>query len=539
MKDNPMDSSSITPKPWPPAPYDTAAEHFRLWNAWYVGNLDDLTDIYGSGTHTRHKVTSKGFTEDHEKFFWGRPNDADTARRHVPKPSNLARKSSTLLFSEPPRIGLGEKDEEDKKLSDRLDKIFGVRGFSKKLSAAGELASVLGGVYLYPWWDKEVTDHVVASYMSYDVAVPEWRHDHLTAVTFWSTLTEPGVTPTERYLERHEKGKITHRVYRGDATNLGDPIPIEEHPMTSWVKDKKNGVVATGLDRLHVVHIRNAVPNRQNRLLPQLANLGRSDFEDMLGLFDAYDEAYTSLMRDIQDAKSRIFVSPEILDDLGPGKGQRFDSEKHLYHSMGSGLGSLNGDGGDPIVDVKFAIRVEEHKAALELIDEAIYEAAGLSDPQTKNGALGQRTATEIDSIAAISESTRKAKINEWLPGLVDFVEIVMELDAIHFGTGLAMTDTPEVQFQSKSHVDDTDQAQAHSMKVGAGLMSVEQSLREQHPDWTNKEIKAEQDRIIDDLRTRSQIEYGALQGDEAPPEEGVGEEIMGIEPETGEEEDG
>lgn len=519
-----MEESSIIPKPWPPAPYDIAADHFRTWNAWYVGNLDELTDIYGNSTATRAKITSRGMTEDHEKFFWGRPNDADTARRHVPKPSNLARKSSTLLFSEPPRISLSEKDEDDKALAERLDKIFGARGFGKKLAAAGELASVLGGVYLYPWWDKSVTDHVVASYMTYDVAVPEWRHDHLVAVTFWSVLSEPGVTPTLRYLERHEKGKITHRVYQGDSSNLGDPLPVADHPMTSWIKNK-SGVIKTGLDRMHVVHIRNAVPNRENRLTPQLANLGRSDFEGLCGLFDAYDEAYTSLMRDVQDAKSRLFASPDILDDLGPGKGQRFDPDKHLYHSMGSGLGSLKDGGGDPLIDIKFDIRVEEHKAVLEFVDEALYEGVGLSDPQTKNGALGQRTATEIDSMAAISESTRKAKINEWQPGLIDFVSIVMELDAIHFKTGLAMTEPPEVQFQAKSHIDEAEQSQAHATKVGAGLMSRKRSLREQNPDWTEKEIDAEYDEIMEDMRLQAEIEYGA--GSEEPeeePMEGTGE---------------
>ncbi|WNO28313.1 portal protein [Corynebacterium phage PSonyx] len=511
---------------WPPEPYDIQQKKYGIWNTWYIGDTHRLREIYSRNEHLQATINNQRRTNrDVQEFFWGRDAEEDVAKRHLPIPSNIARKISQLLFAKPPRIGVGEKDEKNTEAVKRIEKIFGPRAFGKELSQAAELQSVLGGVYLRPWWDKDIADHVVASVMSADTAIPEWRYNRLVAVTFWSIVSQPGKTPVERHLERHEKGRIIHRVYRGTETTLGEPIDIDDHPQTSWVEDKEHGIIATGIDELDVVYIPNIQPNRENRLVPGLANLGRSDFEGIESKFDEADEIWSSLMRDVDDAKSRLFVSPDVLEDLGPGQGQQFVREQHLYRKKGNGFGSLAEDSGDSITQIQFDIRIEEHKSVRREIEEVIEEAVGLSTQHTKQ-TIGAMTATEIDAKESIKEATREAKINEWHPKLVDFVEIVMKLDAHHFGTNIHLTDTPVVHFSAKSVINESEQANAHSVKVGQGLMSREQSVKEQHPDWTSTEVNEEIEKIWEDRKKDAEITYGAgAGGDEDPmPDEGTGD---------------
>src|SRR5690606_13784072 len=134
-----------------------------------------------------------------------------------------------------------------------------------------------------------------------DAAVPEWRWKRLAAVTFWSILEQDGQRVV-RHLERHERGRIVHQLYEGSADDLGRPIPLSEHPATEWAADVVNAdsAIETGTQRLTAAYVPNVRPSRAWRGVPQLAPLGRSDFDGIEGLLDALDETYTSWMRDVR-----------------------------------------------------------------------------------------------------------------------------------------------------------------------------------------------------------------------------------------------
>lgn len=508
---------------WPPAPYDLMADEMRVWTAWWTGDTEELSEIYEtrhlfeSATRRARRYLRPG-QESQDLFFWGRPNEQGTKRRHVSVPAAVARASAALLFSKPPRIAPGPDDEANEELADRMEMIFGATAYGGSLHEAAELTSVHGTVYLRPWIDKEVADHVVPSHVPADRAIPEFRFNRLVAVTFWTDVSEPGEQPVLRHLERHEKGKNYHALYAGDESTLGQRVDLEDHPATAWAADivDEDGMFETRLPYLDIVPVPNILPNRTWHSIAGLAPLGRSDFDGIESEFDALDEVHTSWMRDVEDGKSRLVVDEDAVQDLGPGRGGAFDTEQHLFLKMRPSLGAA-ADNANMVQDIKFDIRYQEHAQTAAEIKQHILEHVGISANQFADGplAVGVPTATEVNSKDNITETTRGAKINYWQAALIRFVEIVMRMDAIHFKTGLHMADRPTIQFAAHHSMSEADRAQIVVTKRSAGLQSREEGVKELNPDWTKDEVAEELERIRIDELEAAKLAFG--QGLEEP----------------------
>lgn len=529
---------------WPPAPFDSMVEAMAVWRAWWAGDTDALSDIYTSrqllrpGTHS--KKAARQPNSENELFFWGRPNEQGDRRRHVSTPAAVARASAALLFAKHPRINLSERDGKNEELVNRLEKIFGPRAYGGELISAGEVQSALGGVFLRPWWDRDVADHVIPSHVPADRAIPIFRVNRLVGVTFWTTVSEPGDSPVLRHLEVHTvkdgAGRNYHFLFAGTEGELGERIDLREHPATAWAADKvdEDGGFDTYLDSLDVVYVPNVQPNRTWHDSPGLALLGRSDFDGIEGEFDTLDEVYTSWMRDVEDAKSRLFVDESMIEDHGPGRGGSYDPEKRVYTALKTGLGAVT-DGGPPITDVKFEIRWNEHAQTMAEIKQHILEHVGISAQHFADGPLSvNATATEVNSRDIMTKTTRASKAAFWERGLAEFVWIVMKLDSIHFSTGLSVRDMPEVHFTTRHVESELDIAQAIQTKVSTGVMSRETGVRTSNPDWTQREIDEELERIAEDERQQTLFATGAFPGGPADPalqqeqQEGAPPEVEG-----------
>lgn len=497
---------------WPPKPYDRAMRDMRRYQAWYSGDVDELSDIY-SATEARQRMstTTGRITYNSDVFFWGRDNPQGTKRRHVPAAANVSRASSDLLFSQPPKIIPGPDDEDNATLTARMELIFGDDRFSGLLSEAGETASVLGGVYLVPWWDEAIADHVQPGIRDADHAIPEWAYDRLTAVTFWNQISNPGDSPVVRHLERHERGTITHALYSGTENSLGSRVPLDSDPATGWAVDITNedGEIPTGYDRMHVIYIPNVRPTRAWRNDPILGRLGRSDYEGLEGEFDALDEVNTSWLRDVENAKSRIFVDERLLSDDGPGRGGSFDIDRQVYTTTRPTIG-LDAGNSTNIETNQFDIRVDEHSRTTAEIVQHILQAVGISAQQFTDGPLSiGATATEVNSRNAISENTRQKKINYWTQGLTEFVTHVIRLDAIHFNTDVVLNSPPEVKFPARAVQSESEQAQIIATKRGANVISVKTAVQTLNPDWSTTEVDEEIKRIRDDQMLETKLAYG------------------------------
>ena len=308
---------------WPPAPFGVAQAAMNGWDAWYSGDTERLAAHYsGSGALRGSTFQNDGLVGVAKQFMWGRPvsQGQERARLHVPIAADIARTSADLLFAEPPSFIIGDGKS---KAQERFTDMFGTAETMTELLEGGEVQAGLGGCYLRLVWDTEVFDHVKFDVVHADGAIPEWRYGNLVGVTFWRVLYDNGGKGTKvvRHLERHEPGRIEHAVYEGTAGNIGFIMPLADYQELEWAAAAVNadGAIETGVKGMTAAYVPNIRPNRTWRNTAGLAPLGRSDYDQLDGLLDAADEAYTSMMRDLRIGKGRAFVDQSLLDNMGPG----------------------------------------------------------------------------------------------------------------------------------------------------------------------------------------------------------------------------
>lgn len=487
---------------WPPKPFDTALEQIGVHDAWYVGDPTALQKVYASGTaaRTRPSQQAGGLVGAVARFFWGRPQPTgqQRTRLHVPVAADIATTSADLLFAEPPRVLLPKSDDgtKDHPAQARLEEIMNAPLVHAGLLETAELAAAHGSAYLRIVWDTDVADHPIITGVAADGAIPEWQFGRLRAVTFWTVLAVDGQTVT-RHLERHEPGRILHGLYVGDATSLGRPVPLTDHPSTAWAAPlvDAESAIPTGATGLTAAFVPNMLPQRRWRKIAQLAPLGRSDFDGIEGIFDAIDETYSSWMRDIRLAKARVFVDPTMMESRGPGAGATFDDDQELFTTLGHMAGTMAD--GSPITAQQFAIRWEEHQRTIQDLTRVALRSAGYSLASFGDDSVSvQETATQVKSKQQLSERTRDKKIRYWKAALGPLARTLLEVDAHVFKANGHTSVVPEVRFPEKANADPFELAQTVELLHRAEAISTDLMVRTLHPDWDAAKVEEEVGRI-------------------------------------------
>ncbi|GGO54166.1 hypothetical protein GCM10012286_63290 [Streptomyces lasiicapitis] len=113
----------------------------------------------------------------------------------MPLAGGIARASSGLLFSEPPKL-VSDGTPTQARLDDLMKS-----GLQPTLLEGGELCAALGGAYLRVVWDEEVSDRPWIDTVAADRAVPEFWYGRLLAVTFWTVVESDDSRRVLRHLE--------------------------------------------------------------------------------------------------------------------------------------------------------------------------------------------------------------------------------------------------------------------------------------------------------------------------------------------------
>ncbi|MGP4019968.1 helix-turn-helix domain-containing protein [Saccharopolyspora sp. 5N708] len=226
------------------------------------------------------------------------------------------------------------------------------------------------------------------------------------------------------------------------------------HPATAWAAElvDADSSISTGTARLTAQYVPNVRPSRAWRAVPQLAPLGRSDFDGIEGVLDALDETYSSWMRDIRLAKARLIVPESYLENNGPGQGASFDDDRELFTPVNT-LGRADSDNG--ITANQFAIRVAEHRDSAQDLIRTALRTAGYS-PATFGDQDGGApvTATEIAARERISERTRNKKARYWAAGLARITAALLDVDQAVFRSPGSGGELPTVEFPDRAQPD-------------------------------------------------------------------------------------
>ncbi|MFI7532591.1 hypothetical protein [Streptosporangium sp. NPDC049376] len=502
---------------WPPQHLNPIYQHYGVLDAWYRGDDDALAILYGAhGDRPANRPSTYrgGIVGTMARWFWGQPTPQGERRTklHVPVASDIATMSSDLLFSEPPSLTV-----ETVATQERIEELV-EDGLQATLLEGAEVGAALGGYYLRAVWDTQVAEQPWLAVVHADAAVPEWRWGKLAAVTFWRVVEQDDQTCLI-HLERHEPGYILHGLYRGRPGNLGDQVPLTDHPETAGLQP----VVQTRIDRLTAVYVPNMRPNRTWRNYPAGANLGRSDFDGpVLGLMDALDETYTSWMRDVRLAKARLIVPSSYLQSNGPGRGASFDLDRELYEGL-----TILGEGDRmEISATQFGIRTVEHRDTAAELLAAILRATGYSAQSFGLSGDVAVTATEVSAKERRSLTTRGRKAVYSGPPLADAIEMLLLLETEVFGSTIP-AERPTVVFGDSVSPDLAQLATTAELMRRAEAASDETLVRMLHPDWDETEVQAEVERIAD-ARPAPIADPFALPGEMTGPDDGGDPEAEG-----------
>ena len=481
--------------PWPPKETDAARAQMDVHGAWYSGDPDELTRVYGgtiggAGDLKIHAAQRRGgIVGAAARMWWGAPpSEGDSPTRlHVPLASDIASVNADLLYAEPPTLSV-----DDAPTQERLVAVF-QQGMHAALLEGAELCSPYGGVYQRVSWNTEVADHPFWEPIPPDCAAPEWSGQYLRAVTFWRVVQEQD-GHIWRHLERHEPGRVYHGLYMGTDDKLGRQMALADHPDTERLAEyvDSEGGITTGATGLAVEYFPNMRPNRTLRGSP----LGRSDFQGIEQLMDAVDEAYSSWMRDVRLAKARLVVPDSFLQNLGRGQGQLFDAEREIYKPVG-GLLQQQGQGIKDLLQlIQPDIRVVEHATTTQALTEQVVRGAGFS-AQTFGEGPGDVnvTATEVQHRERRTYATRDRKVGYQTPPLRRLAFTTLEIDRHVFGS--KVTPAP-VTVQFPDGAQDAPKATAETVKLlrDARVLSDEVAVRTVHPDWDEDQVNTEVSRL-------------------------------------------
>lgn len=482
---------------WPPADVGPITAKHAEWNAWYVGDAIELYRAYsgaGASAIPHDKVAQRrgGVVGALARMWWGRPigdlTKIDDDRLHMPIAADMCQASADLLYAEPPTLGSDEKP-----IQAELDLAI-EGGLFTALSAGAEIGAALGDTYYRVTWDASLSDRSFITRVDADAALPEFRWGRLVAVTFWWTVRVDGQTMW-RHLERHEldsigNGVIFHGLYQGTVDQLGQPVPLTEHSSTAGLVVDAESKIDTQTPGLAVRHVPNKLPQRRWRSDPKGASLGRSDLDGIESLMDKLDMVYSSWMRDIRLAKSRIIVPAYMLESGGAGQGAFFDTDQDVFTRVNA---APREDGKAEITPQQFAIRHAEHAATIEQLINDILRTAGYSTQtfgEDNDGAA--MTATEVTAKDRRSALTRDRKIRLVRPELQALLVKKLTLDKVIFGKGAVPTKPLRVDFVDVTQADPEALARTNLALFQAQSASAEVRVRMQHPDWDEKQVKAE-----------------------------------------------
>lgn len=418
--------------------------------------------------------------------FWKR---GGKVKLHVPAAADIAATGANLLFGEEPRYAIYDESLGDTEMGSqrRLEAIIDGNGLNRKLHEAAESASAAGDVYLKCRYDRENAAMPVIDIARGEDALPEYRLGRLRCIHFFTVLkTERKTGRVWRVYERYAPGSILTAVYLGDGSRLGAEAAETAEALGL------EGEAHPPVDMLLAAHIVNLKPSR---VWPD-ADKGRGDFEGLRDLMDSLDEVYTSWMRDIRLAKSRLIVPAEFLRRSPAGMfGENrftydFDEDVETLVAL-----DIGGDGAEQkITPSQFSIRAQEHAATYESTLRTIIGMAGYS-PQTFGldieGSAQSGTARRI--MEKKSLATNAMKQAYWKAPLEEFLTAVMHLDKALYGNdALHDDDSVRVELRDPMRGDGAELAGAVNLLRSARAASTETMVRLLHPDWKQKQVDEE-----------------------------------------------
>lgn len=439
----------------------------------------------------------------HTPYFSG-SSERTAVFTPVPVVREIAAFSADLMFSEQANI-----THEEATLQEALDLILEANGFAPFLQDTSQMIAVEGRGALRIQWDDDLplaTPVPVIDHIPEDRLIWEMKYKRfVVAGTVVIERTDERDRNVYRLMERHERGKVTRRLYRGSGSILGREVPLTSFEEFAKLEKEED----TGVDALTLVRWDN-VPG------------GRSDIVGMDTLLDRINEEYSRGTLKSRRSNPITFADRTLADEAG-----RIDMDGIQLTGGGT---LLDVDGSKQLVQtVQPDVRAEAQILWIDyLLDSGLlfmgYSKASYG--RDEGGSADSGKALKLRQARTLLKRAGKERMAREAIQTALSVAIAMLV-----GSPSVQDLKPKVELADGLPTDTQEVSQEVATAMGAGAMSVETAVRTLHPDWTDDEVLEEVAKIeaaaqadqIDQAIGRAMPGSAAENGEETQEQQAAG----------------
>lgn len=374
----------------------------QIWKSWYRGSVNDF-----------HYYTERVNGKDCKK-----------ERLTMNMPKKICEDISKLLWTEKTRIELSNK-----KATERLWEVLDSKenSFTVNFPIFLEKALAIGAGVLIEY--KDSNDKTIIDYLDGTVVIPYlytngYIQGLITVSRFIETTRKKEVYYTHITYHEYKDGiyRRLNELYKSNIeTELGKEISFEEKFPNVEVLEE----IETSTPRFQIFK-----PNLANNFDMETP-MGLSVLANSIDRFKALDMKYDSFYREFKLGKKRILVDPTAMkgtmqaDESGNVRlVQYFDSNDEAYVG-------INGMEGQPVKDVDFSLRAQEHIDSINADLNWLSSNVGLGNSFYKFDGNGLRTATEVISENAEAFRTKTHYDIIVNDVIYDLIKVICEMEGI------------------------------------------------------------------------------------------------------------
>ncbi len=374
----------------------------QIWKSWYRGNVNDF-HYYNARVN-------------------GKNVQCELKTMNMPK--KVCEDIAKLLWSEKTRIELSNKNA-TKRLWEILDSKE--NSFTVNFPIFLEKALAIGTGVLIEYQNEQ--GKTIIDYLDGTVAIPykytnSYINGLITISRFVEEIKKKKIYFTHITYHEYENG-IYRRYNELYKSNLETELGKEDDFKARFPNIKELEEILTSTPRFQVFK-----PNIANNFDME-SPMGISVLANSIDRFKSIDIKYDSFCREFKLGKKRILVDPTAMKAqmVADQEGnthlvQYFDTEDEAYVG-------INGMEGQPVKDVDFSLRTQEHIDAINADLDWLSSNIGLGGNFYKFDGKSTKTATEV--ISENSDAFRTKVHYDIITNdvLYDLVKVICEMEGI------------------------------------------------------------------------------------------------------------
>lgn len=403
-------------------------------------------------------------------------------RRYLisPVPRLVSRCSANLLYGEPAEYRAAKDSDQD-----ALERIVTENLLDAEAHRMAVIASSEGEAWGRIIVDPTLLDVPIIEFVSRRQVIPHFQGRFVVAATFISEWEESTNT-VFRLLETYEAGAVHARLYQGTRNSIGNEISLDSYGRTAG----KQPTVLTGIDRPLCAFIPNSIDADPTR--------GYADYRGLEERFLALNESST-----IVEENARLAGKKRALLDAKYLRNGRLPAGDDIF-IRSEAEGTL-GDAGKPLQMLEYNFEAEQLTKWLDhLIDTTLLlgGTAPAAVGRSIDGGAISGTALKLKMAHSLIEAAGKGRYADaGLKRLLRYAALIDSRSIFDGGFGrrrewTAPDEDPTVIRGDGLPQDDMEAAQWVALASGSEAISTEEKVRYLHPDWTDKQIEDEVERI-------------------------------------------